>query len=111
MCEFLCTLYVARKRHIDWRGPLSEPIRPAGWTRANEMEWEEYLAMNVFTDEVWAGFWSKIPETLWETRVPDWRFQIQMIVFHYVHVDPRKIENFVEESGSIPSDDEDRYDT
>lgn len=106
MCEFICTAYVAKKQDTTWTGPLSEPMRPSGWTQRHENEWEEYLSIYVFTDEVWAGFWSYIPETLWESRVPDWRFQIQMIVFHYVQVNPSKIESFVEDAGSIPSDEE-----
>ncbi len=106
MCEFLCTMYVARKQQQQWRGPLSDPVRPTGWTQTHEMEWEEYLSINVFTDEVWAGFWSMIPEALWESRVPDWRFQIQLVVFHYIQVDPTKIDSFTEDAGSIPSDEE-----
>lgn len=107
MCEFLCTAYVARKQDTTWIGPLSEPLRPYGWTQTHENQWLEYLEMYVFTGEVWDGFWSKIPEALWESRVPDWRYQIQMVVFHYVQVDPRKIDFFSEDSGSVPSDEED----
>ena len=84
-------------------------MRPGGWTATHEAEWEEYLSMYVFTDEVWTGFWSGIPEALWESRVPNWRQQIQMVVFHYVQADPKKIDSYLDDSGSIHSDEEERY--
>jgi hypothetical protein len=107
MCEFLCTAYTAHKQNTVWTGPLSSPIRPVGWTHAHEVEWDNYISMYVFTYEVWAGFWSGIPEAMWESRVPSWRDQIQSVVFHYVQVDPRKIESCVEDCGSVHSDEDD----
>ncbi len=92
MCEFLCTYYIAQKRQISWRGPLTAKPRPRGWTDKHEQQWEDYLRFTHFSSDYWNAFWDYTPEALWESRVPGWRDHLEYIVMHYVVVQPHKIE-------------------
>ena len=102
MCQFICTYYRANKQNTTWRGPLSEQVRPRGWTTTHEMEWMEYLQHHHFTSECWFNFWHAIPEGIWESRTPRWRDAIQHVMIHYINVNPSAIE-FAEDSDSEES--------
>jgi hypothetical protein len=106
LCEFVCTYYVAKKRDLPWRGPNSQLYRPRGWCARHETEWHEYLHYKHFTSEFWHCFWECTQEALWESRVPGWREALELIIPHYIAVQPAKIdvhldsESEVEEGGS-----------
>jgi hypothetical protein len=93
MCEFLCTYYIAKKRNIDWRGPLTDASRPRAWTAKHEQEWQEYLSTEIFSMEFWNYFWDRMHECIWESRTPDWRIHIQNVILHYIVVKPDKLES------------------
>lgn len=111
LCEFLCTYYVAKKRDLPWSGPHSQLHRPRGWTNRYENEWQEYLRLQHFTSEFWHCFWESTPEALWESRVPGWREALEVIISHYIGVQPAKIDvhldsdNEVEDSQSYSEED------
>ena len=104
MCEFLCTIYVANKKNELWRGPFSKLNRPVGWTRQNELEWEEYLSHEYFSHDFWFSFWKRFPEVSWEVKVPYWREFFQCVVLHYINLQANKIEFMEEDTDSIAED-------
>jgi hypothetical protein len=106
MCEFLCTYYIANKKGVPWRGPLSRQSRPTGWTHQHEMEWKEYLTYHLFSNEFWNTFWSRFPEAVWEAKAPYWRESFPWVVLHYIHVQPDKIEFQEEDTDSLEEDSE-----
>jgi hypothetical protein len=91
VCEFICTYYVAKKRDVPWRGPLSELPRPVGWSTEHEDQWLEWLRMHVLSSEFWNCFWDSTPESIWEYRVGGWRDAMEFVVQHYIVVQPDKI--------------------
>lgn len=91
VCEFLCMYYVAKKRDVPWRGPLSEMPRPPGWSFEHEEQWVEWLRTHVLSSEFWNCFWECTPESIWEYRVGGWRDALEFVVQHYVAVQPEKI--------------------
>ncbi len=103
MCEFVCTFYKACKQNGIWKGPLSKPARPRGWTPLHETEWIDYLQYHHFSSEFWANFWNAIPEGMWETRTPRWRDAFQYILLHYIQVNPAAIEFMEDGSDSEES--------
>jgi hypothetical protein len=111
LCEFLCTYYVAKKRDLPWSGPNSQQYRPRGWCARYENEWQEYIRHNHFTSEFWYCFWESTPEALWESRVPGWRDALELIVPHYLAVQPSKIDlhldldSEIEEGDALTDDD------
>jgi hypothetical protein len=104
MCEFLCTSYIAHKRNVEWRGPLSKPYRPPGWTQQQELEWQEYLTHEFFSSEFWIHFWSHIPEAFWESKVPNWRNHIQWVLLHYINVQSDKMDDDDSDSHSYDTE-------
>lgn len=110
MCEALCTMYLAKKRNTDWRGPLSSMPRPEGWTKAHEMEWKELLQSRYFTSEFFEGIWSRFEKAIWENVIPDWRTSFEIICIHYILVEPELILDFNDgeyETAPIVTDMED----
>ena len=106
MCEFLCTYFVASRKNVPWRGPISKQVRPAGWTQQHEVEWNEYVTFHLFSSEFWNSFWASFPEASWEAKVPNWRDSVPWVVLHYIHVQPEKIEFQDEDMDSLEEDSE-----
>ncbi len=96
MCEFICTYYVSRKRHIGMRGPFSYAPRPSGWTAKHENEWQDYSNYTYFSSDFWDRFWYNIPEAIWEYKTPGWRGAISSVILHYIAVQPHKIDSTLE---------------
>ncbi len=103
MCEALCTMYLAKKRNADWRGPLSRPPRPDGWTSSHEMEWRDILQSRYFTSEIFEGLWANFEKAIWENAIPDWRTSFEIICLHYIQVEPELVTDMNEgELENIP---------
>ncbi len=88
MCEALCTMFVAKKKHTTWRGPVSEMPRPDGWTDGHEAEWKDLLRSKYFAYDFFEILWSQVEVAMWETVLPEWRTAFEIIALHYIAVDP-----------------------
>jgi hypothetical protein len=107
MCEALCTIYVASKQKTTWKGPLSAPKRPYGWTPTHETDWMDYVRNRLFTDDLWRAIWCHVPNENWEHAVPDWRDHFEFIATHYLMVHPDVLEDGMEDSEGHQSYGED----
>jgi hypothetical protein len=103
MCEALCTLYIAERQGTTWKGPLSAPKRPYGWTVQKERDWEDYMRNRLFTYELWQLVWCQIPQAYWETTCPYWREHFEHIATHYLMVHPDMLDETIEDSDGVRS--------
>lgn len=93
MCEAICIMYEAKKRDIDWRGPLTDALRPDGWTAKHEAEWREILTYRYFNSEFFESIWRFVEQGLWESYLSDWRLSFEHIVIHYIAIRHNLMEN------------------
>lgn len=93
ICEATCVMYLAHKQNTHWYGPHSRPIRPQGWTSTDESKWMEYLRFNCFTFALWQSMWDILGTTMWESVLPNWRNNMEIILLHYLVANPDCIED------------------
>ncbi len=93
MCEAICRMYEAKKRDMQWIGPLSEKPRPEWWNAKYEFEWKDNLTINYLNSDFFESIWKQIEEGLWEAILPNWRTSFEHIVIQYVSVRPDLIDN------------------
>ncbi len=84
MCEFVCSLRLARRYgDLAVAGPRSV-TRPEGWTRDMYTRWLEYLQQFYFSSQEWDQFWKGVPVSPWEEALPTWRADIQAVAILYI---------------------------
>jgi hypothetical protein len=90
MCEFVCTLYLAKRYGDSVTGPHTLPF-PCDWTREMHERWLDYIQQFYFSANDWQQFWKGIPVSPWEEALPTWRSDIQAVAILYILGDTERL--------------------
>lgn len=85
MCELVCRLYMIHLRNT--RGWISNPRRtfpkPPKWNDQIESIWQMYC-IEQFGDVFWTKVWKSLSGDLWESELPRWRLEFEVIAPFYI---------------------------
>ena len=102
MCDAICVMYHARLDLKPFNGPYRTFHRPEHWDIFLENAWSDYLHHFCYGMDFWEDFWRRIPTTMWEDNMSQWRHTFQNIILLYIQP---SLENMVKARVLFEDDD------